>query len=84
MKERKFADFYNVETKRSNIVYVEIEEGALKFVAAISPEKNADGKYEVYCHPHMPNGKMTYVNSIEEGKEAIVEYFSNEENISSN
>jgi hypothetical protein len=74
-KKREFGTFYNTTTQTHNLVYIETDGNSIKFIACVSPEKNADGKYEVYCNPYN-GGKMTFTDSLEDAKEAILEYFS--------
>ena len=80
-KIRKFARFCNAQTDVTNTVYLEIEDGVVKFIAAVSPKKNNIGKYEVFCEPYSGKGKMTFTDTEEEAKEAILEYFNEQEKI---
>jgi hypothetical protein len=74
-KKREFGTFYNTTTQKSNLVYIETDGITIKFIACVSPEKNVGGKYEVYCNPH-EGGKMTFTDTLEDAKEAILEYFN--------
>lgn len=72
---RYFAIFSNVETKKQNVIYIEIEDGIMKTLAAISPEKNEDGMYELFADVNEKRPMRCFVSSIDDGKEAILEYY---------
>ena len=72
---RYFAVFVNTVTKKQNIIYIQIKEGIMKTLAAVSPEKNEDGMYEIFADVNEKRPQKCFTKSIEDAKEAILEYY---------
>lgn len=72
---RYFALFNNTETGKQSVIYIEIKDDVMKTLAAVSPEKNEDGMYEIFADVNEKQPQKCFTKSIEDAKEAILEYY---------